>query len=637
MFYAQIALLAGFVACVGAAEPDLLLTVDARTLPSTGVLHAHLTIPVSGPSLTLCYPQWIPGTHAPSGPIQNLAGLVCHDEHGTAATWNRDAHDAYRFIIDIPTGATRLVIDLDYLANQPSTNSVGVDVITTPDYSLISWNCCLLVPESAAISHLTCAARIELPTEWTFATSLVPIAGPVVGDRAPANSGEGHDFSLTTVEHLIDAPVLIGKQLDRKRLHAADTRGPEVMLHIAAPDGAEALRDEAWLTCLRRLPLETNLLFGGAWYPRYDFLLILGDGELGLEHSDCSLCGMSTESSTLSQADLYDKEILPHEFVHSWVGKFRRPAGMLIDNYQAPPAHDSLWIYEGLTEYLGRLLATRTGLLAAEEWRDSLAANFREYATKPGRHWRSIRDTCRSTHMLRDPSPHHADLRRDQDFYEEGALFWLAADIHIRTTTHGAKCLDDLCATFFGPHNKLPQGYSEAELIEALTSVCQRDWAATIHHWIDETHDLDPSLFNGSGWRLEEGPAKPGEIDFTSIRPSSVFDAIGILVIEGWITELKADSPAAEAGLAVGDFIYSANGSDLKKNKYALQRAVLNSPTIKKITVKACRNRTTWTDRVITYADGIIGVRLTRHAEEPDLLSEIASPRSAAVSAVLDH
>lgn len=608
----------GSASAVEAPALAMHLAVDATALPGQGLLRATMTIPVSGHAVTLRYPEWIPGTHAPSGPVQNLGGLAMHDEQGRAAAWERDSRDAYRFRVELPESAKSLTIEMVYIANQPTDNSEGVDIIGTADLGLVNWNCCLLMPDGMAPARIDCQANLSLPADWSWSSALAE--APRTGDTVA--------FPIVALDRLIDCPVLIGRTLERFRLHAADANGPEVMLHVASPARSEPWRDERWLTHLRQLPDQARALFGGAWYGRYDFLLLRGNEPLGLEHADCSVVGIGPDSADFDAAGTWEKELLPHEFVHSWVGKYRRPAGMLTGDFSTVPVQDSLWVYEGLTEHLGRVLAVRSGLLTPAQWRTAIANDLHDLSSMPGRRWRSLRDTCRSTHLLRGSSAHHGELRRDQDYYLEGALFWLAADLRIRSASHGEHDLDEVCRSFFGPTGERAPGYEEAQLVAALTKVCPEDWSARIHRWIDETGDLDSSFLDGSGWRLDNGPAQPGEIDPAEIGPQTLMKAIGLVAPDGWVAMVVPDSPAAQSGLLAGDFIYSVDGIELAKDPLALVKATMASPTRGSMTLYACRDRKEWTKRVVRYDGGLRVARLARVDGEADAFDAILAPRA---------
>ena len=603
----------------GGYAEEMTLSVDARTLPTTGLLYAVQTIPVTKSPMTVTYPRWLPGTHAPSGPVQNIGGFIVTDDVGHTIQWQRDSKNPYCFHLTPPAGVTKVSIALTYIANQPTENSNSIDIVSTKDFSLINWNCVLVVPESGALTSIS--AQITLPDGWRCVGSL-PLKN---------RSDTSVIFSSLSVTELIDHPVLIGSRLDDLQLHPADDVSPEVMIHVADTAKNHRFNDEQWLVPLRRLPTEASLLFGGAWYPRYDFYLMF-DVRMGLEHVTCSANGMPADSSVYANSSLHDRELLAHEFAHSWVGKSRRPEGMLTADYETVPVFDSLWVYEGLTQYLGGVLAVRSGLSTREQWRSALTATVGEFSAKPGRNWRSLRDICRSGYLLRGRSPHHAELRRNQDYYQEGALFWLSADMRIRKQSGGTRSLDDVCRIFFGPHGKSAQDFTEQQLITALNTTSPADWTNSIHRWIDEVGNLDQSFLVDSGWRMEDTIATTTTLEPEKVTKEQLRKAIGMVVDDGWVQEIIPASTADSAQVRVGDFIYSVNDRELQRDPDALERAVLGSPTKPSISLYVCRNNRDWETRVLNSAVGIRQSRLVRVEGTPDRFAAILAPRSPMVA-----
>ena len=372
------------------AGEKMTVAVDATELPLHGLLYARICLPVSllgAPDAPhgLLYPLWIPGTHAPSGPIENLGGLSMRDDRGAPVAWERDARNAVRFLPHLSADAQRMSIDITYIANQPTINSQGVDIESSSQHAIINWNCALLYPEAVPVAEISCSVSVRLPLGWDAATAL----------RESDRSADVRRYSPMSLAEVIDRPLLAGASLQHLVLRPASD-GPEVVLHVASSHPGEALGDQAMIAGLRNLPAEAEALFGGSWFPRYDMLLRLGDSAIGLEHGCSSLCGAPLSLLNAGHADeVWSRELMPHEFTHSWVGKNRRPIGMLCRDWQQEPVFDGLWVYEGLTELLGRVLAVRCGLLSPEAWRTVIAEDVEGLSGMPGRHWRSIRDTCR--------------------------------------------------------------------------------------------------------------------------------------------------------------------------------------------------------------------------------------------------
>src|SRR6202012_355036 len=125
-----------------------------------------------------------------------------------------------------------------------------------------------------------------------------------------------------------------------------------------------------------RLIRETGALYKSRHYGSYHFLVTLSDqvAHFGLEHHQSSDDRVPEKTFVDDNQFIFEGLLLPHEFTHSWNGKYRRPAGLATPNYQEPMKGDLLWVYEGMTDYWGNILAARVGLRTAEQFRENLAA-----------------------------------------------------------------------------------------------------------------------------------------------------------------------------------------------------------------------------------------------------------------------
>nr|MBA3847329.1 hypothetical protein [Planctomycetota bacterium] len=590
-----------------------------------GLIHARVVVPAQPGELALRFPHWVPGVHSPGGPVGNLGWFSAHSPDGTDAPWRRDGRDPWRFLVTVPPGADAIVIRLTYIADQPNASSRGVDVATSAGNALINWNCCLVLREDTAVDAQAIDAAVRLPDGWNWAATLTPL---------PDTPTDAPRFARMTVGDLVDRPLLAGQAISRWRLHATEGE-PPVDLAVAATDPTEALRDERWLVGLRRLPAEAMAMFGGAFYDRYCFLLVLGGDHAGLEHGTCSYNAMTSVGGDFDDATAWHRELMPHEYVHSWVGKHRRPAGMCLPDYHSVPELDGLWIYEGLTEHLGGVLAVRAGLMPVEMWRDQLADRVHKLSRMRGRHWRSIRDTCRCAYLLREPSPHHDDLRRGQDFYTEGALFWLAADLAIRQSSGGERSLDDLCRAFFGPGGASGMAFTEPELIAELTRLAPDvAWAERIRAWIDGAGELDAAFVGSAGWQVDDGAAPADDLAaLDRCDPMAVRDLIGLEVYDGYVQTVRPGTPAAAAGLAAGDFIHAFNDIANRDDPLALARALAESPQRHFIACQVYRHEKWWTTPIL-YRGGLRLSRLVALPGATDQLAAILAPRAGVVGPI---
>jgi predicted metalloprotease with PDZ domain len=426
------------------AQAVTTLTVDARDI-SQRILHASLHLPAKPGPLTLVYPKWIPGEHGPTGPITDLTGLKM-SAGGKSIPWRRDAEDNYAFNIDVPPGADAVDVSLDFLlASDP--NGFSSAASSSANVGAVSWNTVVLYPKGAKANSITYAAHIRLPNGWKYATAL---------QRAGEANGE-IGFAPVTLERLIDSPLMAGRFVRTFDLSPGGAT-PERLNLIADSSAALDLstNDQA---SFAKLAAEANALFGAHHYEHYDFLLTLSDevAHFGLEHHESS--DDRGPERMLIEPDMLKSwaYLLPHEMVHSWNGKYRRPAGLATPDYQQPMKTELLWVYEGLTEYLGEILTARSGLWNATNYTQFLALDAAMLDHRRGRDWRPLVDTTDAAHLLYNSRGEGESWRRGTDFYPEGSLIWLEADVTIRQLTKGKSSLDNFCQSFFGGGNTPPK------------------------------------------------------------------------------------------------------------------------------------------------------------------------------------
>ena len=446
-------------------NPPVKLDVDATDV-ARKVLHARLQIPAQPGTLTLVYPKWLPGDHAPTGPITDLVGLKM-SAAGKTVEWRRDAVDMYALVVELPAGASTLDVALDYLS-PPGADGSASGASATAQLADISWSDALLYPKGVKASEIQYAATLRLPEGWQFGTALVP-----------ANqTGNLIQFEPVSLETLVDSPVVAGAHFRTLDL----TPGGQLphFLHIVADSAAALEMKPEDGRHFSHLVAETGALFGARHYRAYHFLLTLSDhvAHFGLEHhesSDNRQC-----EKYLIDADLLKLRaaLLPHEMVHSWNGKYRRPTGLATPDFQQPMRGELLWVYEGLTDYLGDVLAARCGLWTDEDFRQSLALEAARLDRQPGRTWRPLVDTTVAAQLLYDARKEGSAWRRSVDFYEEGVLIWLEADVLIRQQSQGRRSLDDFCRRFCGGPSGPPRvvPYTLDDVLAALNEVSPRDW-----------------------------------------------------------------------------------------------------------------------------------------------------------------
>jgi predicted metalloprotease with PDZ domain len=614
------AILIVFATIVVSAQtsPPIHVTVDVSDAPRK-VLHATLTIPVQPGPLTLLYPEWIPGEHGPTGPIDNLAGIVI-SANGQDIPWRRDDVNMFAFHLNVPEGVSSLDVKLDFLATAAATGfSAGAS--TSANLAILSWNELVIYPAGHAASDLSVQAAVKLPADWQYATALI-------------KTGEANgtiQFETVSLEQLVDSPLLTGKYF--KEFPLAPEITPKHYLDLAA-DGPEDLRikPEA-LDAYSNLVRETGALYQSRHYASYHFLVTLSEqvAHFGLEHHQSSDDRVSEKTFLDDNLTLLTADLLPHEFTHSWNGKYRRPAGLATGNYEDPMKGDLLWVYEGLTQYLGDVLAARSGIESPADFRAALAAKAAMLDYRPGRTWRDLEDTAVAAQILYDVSDQWENWRRSVDYYQEGELIWLEVDTTIRKLTKDKKSLNDFCARFEGLGGNTPPKvvpYTFDDVVANLNAVVPYDWAAFFHERLTSKSPHAPmGGIEGGGYRVVY-TSSPG--DFIQAREAVTGDAeawwtIGIDVgSDGHINDVLIGSVSDKAGLGPGMQIIAVNGrqytngllSDVidgaKDTKDPIELIVVNTGYYKVVH--------------LDYHDGLRFPQLERIPDTPDRLDDILKP-----------
>ncbi|MBW3560500.1 MAG: peptidase M61, partial [Proteobacteria bacterium] len=477
------------------------LTVDASDTDHR-VFRVRETVPVqrAGP-MTLLYPQWLPGNHAPRGPIAQLAGLVIR-ANGQVIPWRRDPVEVYAFHLDVPAGVSALDLQFEYLT--PTDGEQG-RVVVTPEMLNLQWEKALLYPAGHYASRITVEPSVVLPAGWSYGVALERGTGP----GPVTGGGVLHSFQPVSLETLVDSPMFAGRYYKQVDLDPeATARGrPPVRLNIVgdAPENLEI--KPAQLQQHRGLVRQADLLFGARHFDRYDFLLATTErmGGIGLEHHRSSENGVGADYFTQWDEDLNAHDLLPHEYVHSWNGKHRRGADLWTPNYNVPMRNSLLWVYEGQTSYWGPVLAARSGLLTKAQTLETLAMTAAAYQARAGRAWRSVADTTFGPVVsARRPQP-WTDYQRAEDYYTEGSLIWLDADTLIRERSGGRRSLDDFARRFFGGRGGRATvvTYTFDDVVSALNAVQPYDWATFLRTRVEGVGQPAPLAgFARGGYRL---------------------------------------------------------------------------------------------------------------------------------------
>jgi len=611
------------VAGQAATGPTITLTLDATQAP-TKVLRTHMTIPVKPGPLTLYYPKWIPGEHEPSGPVANVAGLK-FSAGGQTIPWRRDSIDMFAFHVDIPKGADALEVDFEYL--EPVGGPFSGGASATAKLLVVSWNQNLLYPGGALAEQIRVKATLKLPSGWKFGTAL-PVAH---------QSGDEIDFEPAELNRLVDSPVICGEYY-----RVVDVTPPGEPIHHEidmAADSEDALEMSPELKQdFTNLVAETGKLFGSRHYRDYHFLLTLSNhvAHFGLEHheSDDSRVGEDAFSSPRGRRSVGG--LLSHEFVHSWNGKFRRPKDLSAPYYDAPEITDMLWVYEGLTDYLGNMLAARSGLWTPQEYRDDLASVAASLGPgRPGRTWRPLQDTTDAIPLMSSFGGRSwGNWRRGADYYEEGNLIWLEVNTTIHQLTHGQKSLDDFCRVFHGGPNNGPElkPYTFDELVSTLNQIAPYDWAKFFHDRLTSTSpDAPVGGIEAGGWKVEftdkppRGEGQGGGGGGGGFGGGNTLYSIGLAISQsGDVSDSIHDGPAYRAGITPGMTVVAVNGRKYTAEllRQAIDDAAKGTAPIELLVLNDDYYRTCSVD----YHGGEKYPHLVRDESKPDLLDDIIKP-----------
>jgi predicted metalloprotease with PDZ domain len=603
-----------------AGAQSIQLSVDLTDAPRN-IFHSRLTIPVKPGPLTLVYPEWIPGNHRPSGPIANVTGIRM-EAAGQTLAWQRDPVDMYAFHVDVPAGANELQVSFDTITNDGSAGASGP--AATSNVLDLNWNQVVLYPQGASSDAVQVQASLGPPSGWEFGSAL-PIATVTKG-----GTNELIRFKPVSLTTLVDSPLIAGNHYKKIEL----TKPGETPVHVidmVSESEAGLAMTPADEVAYRKLVAETGALFGARHYLEYHFLLTLSDdaGHHGVEHHQSSDNSVRERTLLEPELQLLEAGLLPHEFAHSWNGKYRRPAGLATRNYQDPMIGDLLWVYEGLTEYLGEVLTARSGLWTQEQYREALAATAAMLDHRPGRTWRPLEDTARSVQILRLQGPEWQSWRRSLDYYPEGALIWLEVDTTIRQQTQGQKSLNDFCRLFHGGESGPPKvvPYTFDDVVRALNQVAPYDWATLLKTRVNATDPHAPlGGIERGGWRLVYND-QPNLFIKTSDKVRKSVDAsysLGFAVKEdGTLTDVIYGSPAYAAGIGPGMKLVAINGRAWSKD--VLLDALRASKDSKEPIDLLIENAKFFKTYSIAYHDGIRSPHLER-AEGADVLGEILTP-----------
>ncbi|AVY68369.1 M61 family metallopeptidase [Xanthomonas translucens] len=596
---------------------SIALQVDAGDVRQ-GIYRVRETIPVAPGRLTLQYPQWIPGDHSPSGPVAMLAGLTL-TANGAPLAWRRDTFDVYTFHVDVPPGVSAIEARFQYL----SPRDDGFEM--TDRMLQLEWNKLALYPAGHYTHGISVLPSVTLPAGWQFGTAL----------ETATQSGASTTFKPVDFETLVDSPIYAGRYF--KRVDLTPPGGAPVHLDVIADTPASLEITPAQLQAHRNLAVQALKLFGAHHYDHYDFLFSLSDvlGGNGLEHHQSSENGLEADYFSAWADNAPDRDLLAHEYTHSWNGKFRRPADLWTPTFNVPMGDSLLWVYEGQTQYWGYVLTARAGMWTPEQFRDALAMTAANYdRNREGFQWRSLEDTTNDpTAAHRAPLPYRS-WQMSEDYYSGGQMLWLAVDAKLRALSHGRKSLDDFAKAFFGVDDgsHTVRTYTFDDVVAALSGVAAFDWAGYLAPRVDA---VNPPLLEGlqaSGWKLvytDQPSAFEKQYDsrHQSARHRYNFAwSLGLVMNDdASINDVVWDGPAFKAGISSGATLLAVNGQEYTHD--ALKQAIAEARGGTAPIVLMLKFQGGVRSVEVNYHDGLQYPHLVRVDGTPDSLSQIIAAR----------
>jgi predicted metalloprotease with PDZ domain len=621
------ALLGGWIGTAAGTIPEprdvpcpgtLRVTVDASDLDRK-VVHVTETLTSPATDTVLLYPKWLPGTHAPEGPIDRVAGIVVRAGAQTLA-WSRDPLDPYALHVAVPAGTAAIDIAFDYLS--PTSSRTGTQEISR-DLMFLEWNALVWYPAGYYARQIAVEPSLVLPGGWGFGTAL----------ERTGTDGRRVAFARTDLETLVDSPVYAGRY---SRVIDLDPSGKvPVRLNVFADRPSQLEISESDLKAHRAVVQQAYRLYGSHHYAHYDFLLSLSEqiAQNGLEHHQSSEDGADPSYFTDRDANVDGRDLLTHEYTHSWNGKFRRPADLWTPNYNVPMQDSLLWVYEGQTQYWGEVLAARSGLWTASETRDALALTAAYYDAEAGRQWRPLADTTNDEIMNPRRPQSWTSWQRFEDYYSEAQLIWLEADTLIRERSKGKRSLDDFARRFFGVEDGrvAPLTYTFEDVVATLNAVEPYDWATFLHERVDRAGAPAPlaGIVRG-GYRLvyDDTPNAFLKVADKQKERTSFAHSIGITIAErdGAITDVRWGSAAFRAGLTEGTVILAVDGTAYSGELMAevIKNAKGGTQPIELLVRSGDHFRTVSID----YHEGLRYPHLVRDPNVPARLDDILAPRN---------
>jgi predicted metalloprotease with PDZ domain len=598
-------------------QGSLKITVDATDVAHR-IFRVHEVIPAQPGPLTLLYPQWIPGNHSPTGPIDKLAGLVV-TANGKPLVWKRDPLNVYAFQVDVPQGVTQLEAEFQFLSPQDSNQG---RVVMTPEMLNLQWNTVSLYPAGYYARQINTEPSVKLPAGWQEGTAL----------EVASRDGDTIHFKPIDLENLVDSPIYAGKYF--KQLDLDPGAKAPVHMDIVA-DAAKYLEVKPeQLKLFRNLVQQMYKMYGAHHYNHYDFLVSLSDkmSGNGLEHHRSSEDGTSADFFTDWKGNIFERDLFSHEFNHSWDGKYRRGADLYTPNYNVPMGDTLLWVYEGQTQFWGHVMAARSGLWNVEQTRDQLANVAATYDQgRPGlASWRNVQDTTNDPTIAQRASLPYRNYQSSEDYYSAGQMIWLDVDGKLRELSRGKHSIDDFGKAFFGvnPGKWDVDTYTFEDVVKTLNDIQPFDWASYLRSRLDGHGPLIGGIAS-HGWKLvyTDKPSDAVKASEKHRGHANFTYSLGLSINKsGNIGDVLWDSPAFKAGISPGMSVIAVNGHDYNADdlKDAVTAAAKDNSQVIELLVK---NFNEYKTVRIDYHAGLKYPHLVRDKSTPDTLTTLLKAR----------
>ncbi|MEE7546858.1 M61 family metallopeptidase [Xanthomonas sp. Kuri4-1] len=593
----------------------LRIDVDATDI-ARRIFRVRTTVPATAGRMTLLYPQWIPGHHSPSGPIDKLAGLVVKTDGGQVLAWKRDPYDVYAFQVEVPDGVRQIVAEYQFLSSQGAAQG---RVMMTPEMLNLQWNSTALYPAGYYARNIKTQASVTLPKGWDYASAL----------ETERRVGDTVTFKPIDFDDLVDSPLFAGKYHQRVAL---DAGAQPVYLNVFADDAKYLKAEPAQIQAHQALVRQMDKLYGARHFDHYEFLLALTDklGGIGLEHHRSSENSGPVGYFTEWDKSWWMRDLLAHEFNHSWNGKYRRGADLATPNFNVPMGDSLLWLYEGQTQFFGEVVAARAGLWSQTQAREMLAVVAGTYDRgRPGLRWRTLQDTTNDPTISQRRPQAFRNYQMSEDYYSGGQMVWLAVDAKLRELTGNKRSIDDFARAFFGMRNGDwdVNPYTFDDIAATLQGIAPYDWAGYLRQRVDGHGPLLDGI-EASGWRLvyTATASEAFKALETRSKGANLTYSLGLATDgQGVLTDVLWDGPAFNAGLATGMTVVAVNGRAYDNDglKDAVAAAKGSAAPIELLVRQSDRYQTVRID----YHGGLLYPNLERIAGKPDRLSELYKAR----------